>query len=271
MFCQNCGTERLGEAPFCQGCGASFDGPQGSDTVKQPQQTSGEAGLYFKKLYATIFGCFTAPASTFAELSKGGDFKTALGLMATQSVATVLAVLFFLLFIVSKAGVSFIARLDVGIISIILVCLLVPFGLAALFAAVLLLVNNVFFKCKNTYKEMLCVASGSSLAIAVGLCTASVIGFLFGVMNMQLGIYLVGFLMSIGTILSYFLTGAGLKGVGEPNDNKRLWILLCSFAIMVICNVILITKVVFPMIAPDIGNAIMSIVWAILQGSQIVF
>lgn len=208
------------------------------------------AATYFKNMWDIVLGVVKTPAATLKSFAASGDTKTAIGFIAAYSILLSL----FMLVLASKIGSLFSGLFSMfssssikwPMAKIFFLTLIMAAGLAFLFAAILLLFNKTVFKADTTYAKMLCVASAKSLAAAPFIA----VGILIGLIYVSWGIVFISF----GMLLAYFFVAAALKGASEIDDDKALFTLFLSFAVLLIATYIVV-RIGFPSCLPSYSTS----------------
>lgn len=233
MFCQKCGTERVGESSFCANCGNSFNAP----TMQAPIQNSNPVSSdLFKKAVETVKGLIKAPATTANKVANEGNTKLSLLLLAGQSVAGLIAAICFIISIAATGGGYMLKYASGLIVGLVFSSIIAPFVTNIVSSALFLLYANIITKEKKSFSSMLAIASVQSIPTTFAWIAAAILGFIFSLFAPSIGMFIVFVLVGGAMIASFFLAGSGLKGAGCVNDDKRFFVLLATFGTMLIVN-----------------------------------
>lgn len=248
-FCVHCGRPlQEGEVCPCQKQAAQ------QQQTPVPAAPSG-AAIYVKQLWSLIKRIFQAPSSMLKSFAASADSNTALGLIVVHALAFAL----FMLTLFGRIGASIASIADKAssefgnnvqlqemikfpLAKIFFLSLFLSFGVACLFAAILLFFNKTVFKADSTYKHMLCVSGGSGIASVPFL----LVGILALLLNLKFGLCVASF----GVILQLIFTFNALKGTSQISENKSAYVLFLSFAVLQIA-ILIIIRIFYPMYLPD--------------------
>jgi H2-forming N5,N10-methylenetetrahydromethanopterin dehydrogenase-like enzyme len=256
-FCTKCGKQlEEGEVCSCQAQQAQQT-QQAQVQQVQVQQNQGAAsnkvGVFFSRFFKVTLQIVKTPADMLKKFVQASDIEVAFGYIGVQA----LAVSLFIVALFSKFN-SFVdsfglfgsfLKMDsikVSLVKIFFVTLVVAIGISFIFAAVLLLFSKVVYKGETDYKKMICVAGAKSLAAA----PFTLVGFILSFANVGCGI----FFLSLGAILGYYYVAAAIKGAVTLDDNKTIYTLFFTFAVMIVVMFI-IFKMVMPMYLPSSINS----------------
>lgn len=249
-FCVKCGKPlEEGEVCSCQ-----VQQPVQQATTSQPivaqapvmQQpvAPSAAGIYLKRLWAVAIGIFKAPATMLQSFVAAGDIHVALGFIIAHALAFAIFLTVFFNNIGSRIsnamglyssmlGSSSVSdSMKFPLVTIFFVTLLLTFGLACLFAAILLLFNKTVFKAETTYNHMLCVVSAKSIAVVPFMLVGILVAFI--------SINWASFFVGAGILLAYFYVATALKGASAIDENKAIYTLFLSFVLFAIATGIVI-------------------------------
>lgn len=256
-FCVYCGRPlQEGEVCTCKDQAAQQATPPAapvSDTTPSAAQstpvTPGAAQIYIKHIWELIKKSFQAPSSMLRSFAASGDNKTAFGLIGMRALAFAL----FMLVLCSRITASITAvvgkiysgiqdYIQFPLAKVFFLSLIISFGVACLFAALLLLFNKYVGKAETTYNNMLCVSAGSGIAVIPFLLAGILLMFL----NLNLGFCIAFF----GPVLALIFAFAALPGASQIDSNKSIYVLFAATAILLIA-VYIIIKLFSPMFLPD--------------------
>lgn len=254
MFCQKCGTERVGENAFCANCGNSFSAPF---VAESSQNTNTNPADLFKRLINVVVKLIKKPATTATEFARQGDTKLSIMLLTAQSAAGFIAVLFFLFTILISDGGYILEYIGGTVVALMIAAIVTPFIGKIIAAAFFLLYSNVITKEKKSFSNMLAVSAIISVPTTIACLASTVIGFLFSLFAPSIGAFLIILIISASTIASYFLAGAGLKGAGNGDDDKRFFTLIASFCTTIVLTIISVSTMI-PVIAKLGAGSFMS-------------
>lgn len=262
-FCVYCGRPlQEGEVCTCKNQAAQQTTPPSTpapDTTPFAAQSApvapGAAQIYIKHIWELIKKSFQAPSSMLRSFAASGDSKTAFGLIGIRALAFALFMLVLCTRITSSiktmvdklySGISnnqqFQDYIQFPLAKVFFLSLLISFGVACLFAALLLFFNKYVGKAETTYKNMLCVSAGSGIAVIPFLLAGILLMFL----NLNLGFCIAFF----GPVLGLIFAFAALPGASQIDSNKSVYVLFAASVILLIAVYILI-KLFFPMFLPD--------------------
>lgn len=227
-----------------------------------PNPTAVAAQAYLKQLWLLIVNIFKAPVSAAKSFAGSGDFRAAWGLVVIRALSFALfltalclrisaAVLDGLRSFSSSLLGSTQAQsvLKFPLAKVFFLALITSFGIACLFAAILLLFNKVLFKTETDYLHMLCVSGVNSMAGAPFLLAGMLLLFL----NVNLGICVA----LLGLILQPIFTVFALEGTSQIDRNKSVYTAFFSIAILMVC-VCVVARLTYSMYLPDDLKAVIN-------------
>ncbi|MCY1712685.1 hypothetical protein [Caproiciproducens galactitolivorans] len=256
-FCVYCGRPlQEGEVCTCKNQAARQMTPPSTpapDTTPSAAQsapvTPGAAQVYIKHIWELIKKSFQAPSSMLRSFAASGDSKTAFGLIGIRALAFALFMLVLctritssIMAIVGKIYSGIQDYIQFPLAKVFFLSLLISFGVACLFAALLLLFNKYVGRAETTYNNMLCVAAGSGIAVIPFLLAGILLMFL----NLNLGFCIAFF----GSVLGLIFALAALPGASQIDSNKSVYVLFAASVVLLIAVYILI-KLFFPVFLPD--------------------
>lgn len=244
-FCTKCGKQ-LEEGEVCC-CNNQQTQVQAEQKYKQVGQN--HIGVYFSRLWNVTLQIAKTPADMLKKYVGASDVEVAFGYIGVQAIA--IALFFIALF--SKlnslfdgfglfGGLLGLDSIKFPLVKIFFLTITFSVGLSFAFAGILLFFTKVVFRAETDFKKMICVAGAKSIAAIPFTLVALILTFV----NVSVGI----FFLSLGTILGYFYVVYALKGAADIDDNKSIYILFLSFAILVIVFGIII-KIAIPMYMPS--------------------
>lgn len=261
-FCTKCGKP-LEEGEICSCLGqqqAQAINQNQNQVVNQQQAGPNKVTSYLNRLWKVTLQIIKTPADMLKEYVKASDIELAFGYIGVQAIAIAL----FLLTLFSQVnsqlkslfgglgyfgGLLGVDAIKFPLGKIFILTIIFSVVLSFAFAAVLFFVTKVIFKGETDFKKMICVAGAKSLAAV----PFTVVAFICIFISISIAI----FILCLGTILGYFYVASALKGASEIDENKSVYTLFISFALMVIVLGI-VYKIALPMFMPSgldsIGN-----------------
>lgn len=227
-----------------------------------PQVQIIHAEGYLKKLTDTVVRILKSPDKTVNEFVGTKNSQIAIGIMVVQGLlfAAYITSLFAKLGSFLRTYSSLFSNaisdwedalnylggsqevLKFPLAKIFFVSLILMVCISLVFAGILLIVDKVFFKGETSYAHMLCASSARSVALIPVTVAAIIIGFISPKWGLAA--------LMVGEILGYLFTGAALKSATTTENDKRIYGLFISVAILGLVTYFAI-RLIYPMYLPE--------------------
>lgn len=221
----------------------------------QQVRTPGAFSLYFKRMGAHITGLLKTPVTAGTKFVNEADLPVAFGFIGAQSLSIAL------LMLTGAAKLNGELPLDFPLFTIFLFGLIIPFALACLMPAILMLFITLF-KGKTSYKHMLCVSGVNSVYtipfILLAILVCLIIPFKLTDLSLS-GVLLAGCILVpliiwlAGIMLGQFVALKSMRGGCSVSEDNRVYVMFFTVLVMMVVTYLAI-KIVKPACMPKVKN-----------------